>query len=196
MLEIKNTMVMAVFIFLKHNGLWKIGRFKLLLHKGINTLHQFLCTGNAARVHVMRTVVIMHVNCKGLLYYMLFFCLMIFFHSFIHSFITTLVKIKSFSFTITLRIRTDIKKKLYPFPKSNSYHLPKHRAKMCIGVDLSNSRICKNYTACMFITEILFMLKTLKKVLRRLSKKIFAWILKHLWIRCHHLGPAKHLCAE
>ena len=86
-LEIKNTMVMAVFISLKHNGLWKIGRFKLLLHKGINTLHQFLCTGNAARVHVMRTVVIMHVNCKGLLYYMLFFCLMIFFHSFIHLFI-------------------------------------------------------------------------------------------------------------
>ena len=86
-LEIKNTMVMAVFIFLKHNGLWKIGRFKLLLQKGINTLHQFLCTGNAARVHVMRTVVIMHVNCKGLLYYMLFFCLMIFFHSFIHLFI-------------------------------------------------------------------------------------------------------------
>ena len=87
MLEIKNTMVMAVFIFLKHNGLWKIGRFKLLLHRRINTLHQFLCTGNAARVHVMRTVVIMHVNCKGLLYYMLFFLpddIFPFIHSFIH----------------------------------------------------------------------------------------------------------------
>ena len=45
MLEIKNAVVVVIFIFLEHNGLWKIGRFKLFLHRGIIPCLNF-------RVHV------------------------------------------------------------------------------------------------------------------------------------------------
>ena len=43
-----------------------IGRFKLFLHRGINTLHEFSCTCNAVCVHVTCTVVTVHAICEGL----------------------------------------------------------------------------------------------------------------------------------
>ena len=52
MLEIKNPVVVVVFIFLKHNDLF--GRFadpNDFLHMGINTVHKFSCMRNAVTVH-------------------------------------------------------------------------------------------------------------------------------------------------
>ena len=33
-------------------SVWEIGIFKLFLHKGINTVYEFLCTSNVVCVHV------------------------------------------------------------------------------------------------------------------------------------------------
>ena len=43
---------------------WQI---KIFLHRGINTLHKFLCTYNSICVHVTCAVVSMHTICGGLL---------------------------------------------------------------------------------------------------------------------------------
>ena len=48
--------------------MWEIGRFKLFLHRGINTVHKLLCTHNAVCVHVTFTVVSVHAICEGLVW--------------------------------------------------------------------------------------------------------------------------------
>ena len=42
--------------------MWDIGKFKLSLHRGINTVPKFSCTRNAVCVHVICTVVTVHAN--------------------------------------------------------------------------------------------------------------------------------------
>ena len=61
MLEIKNTVVVVVLVFLKHNDL--CGR---LAHS--NSVHEFSCTGNAVCVHVTYTVVTLLAIWEGLQY--------------------------------------------------------------------------------------------------------------------------------
>ena len=59
MLEIKNTVVVVVLIFLKYNGLH--GRLA-----DSNTMHKFLNMCTAVRVHVACIVVTIHAICEGL----------------------------------------------------------------------------------------------------------------------------------
>ena len=59
MLEIKNTVVVVVIIFLKYNGL----RGRLV---DSNTMHEFSSMCTAVRVQVMCIVVTMHAICEGL----------------------------------------------------------------------------------------------------------------------------------
>ena len=56
MLEIKNVVAVVIFLFLKHWSVWETDRFKLFLHRGINTVHEFLCMRNTICVHVTCTV--------------------------------------------------------------------------------------------------------------------------------------------
>ena len=42
-----------------------IGRFRLILHRGINTLHEFWWTWSTVCVQVASTVVTMHTICEG-----------------------------------------------------------------------------------------------------------------------------------
>ena len=46
-------------------AVWEFGRLKLLLHKGINILHEFSCARNAICVHVTYTVVTVYPICEG-----------------------------------------------------------------------------------------------------------------------------------
>ena len=41
------------------------GRFKLFLHKEINTLHEYSCTPNSVFVHVTCSVLTVHAICEG-----------------------------------------------------------------------------------------------------------------------------------
>ena len=43
-----------------------IGRFKLFLHGGINTMHKFLCTCNSVCMHVTYMIVTAHAICERL----------------------------------------------------------------------------------------------------------------------------------
>ena len=46
-----------------------IGRFKLFLHRGINSVHKFLCTCNTVCMHITCTVVTVHGIFEGLFSY-------------------------------------------------------------------------------------------------------------------------------
>ena len=50
-------------------------QIQIFLHKGINTIHKFLCKRNAVCMHVRCIVVTMQAICKGLMVEMLTFLL-------------------------------------------------------------------------------------------------------------------------
>ena len=68
MLEIESTVVVVVFIFLKHNG--QCGRLAnsnyFYTKESIPSVHELICTRNAVCVHVTCTVVVVHTICGGL----------------------------------------------------------------------------------------------------------------------------------
>ena len=66
MLEIKNAMVVAVYIFLKHYGLY--GRFADSTYFYTdNTIHESLWMHNPVCVYVTSMVVTIHIICEDLL---------------------------------------------------------------------------------------------------------------------------------
>ena len=66
-LEIKNSGSGCSYFLKAYWSAWKLYRFKLFLHRGINTAHKkFHARVNAVFVHVAYTVVTVHAICKDL----------------------------------------------------------------------------------------------------------------------------------
>ena len=68
MLEFKNTVVVVVFIFLKHNGLYvRLEDLNYFYRHESILCTNFLIRSNAVWVHVTCTFVSVHAICEGLL---------------------------------------------------------------------------------------------------------------------------------